>query len=78
MIKYLLSLFVLIGLTGCSLCPKPPQPEPRIIYKVKEVKVPVKCKIPKINCDFNGTNFQPTVKLLECIVKQKRAIEMCQ
>lgn len=43
---------------------------------VKE-KVMVKCSIPKIDCEFSGENFEPTKKLLACVIKQKKAIELC-
>jgi len=48
------------------------------VIKIKEVKVPVKCKIPDVNCSFEGNDFEPTEKLLECVIQQKRAMEVCK
>jgi len=76
--KYLCTagIFVIVLLAGC--CEKQPIPEPVIITKYKEVNVPVKCVVPPVTCDFSGTKYEPTVRLLECIVKLKRSIEVCQ
>lgn len=71
-ILVLLSISVLFG--GCY---NQPEPEIRTVYKTKEVKVPVKCKVPKIDCNFKGEGFDPTIRLLECIQLQKRALEAC-
>ena len=65
----LMTLFI-----GC--CPKV-EPEIRTVYKTKEVKVPVKCEVPKVICDFSGEGFTPTIKLLECIKEQKEIIKRC-
>lgn len=70
-----LSIFILILFTGCGS--KEPV-VPKIVYKTVEVKVPVYCKVPKIACDFKGTNFEPTIGLLKCIVEQKKALDVCR
>nr|DAW78752.1 MAG TPA: protein of unknown function (DUF4969) [Caudoviricetes sp.] len=65
--------FVLFFLTGCSSV----TPEPVVITKVEkvEVKVPVKPKIPKITCEFEGVGMTPTKKLLECVIFQKHILD---
>ena len=72
----LMILVLALGiLTGCTTTLT--QPEPVIVYrtKVKEVKVPVYPVIPEVKCDFKGTGFEPTVKLLECVINQKRVLD---
>jgi len=57
------------------------EPEPVIMYKTiietKDVYIEVPCKVPVVKCDFKGDGYTPTVKLLECISEQKKAIESC-
>jgi len=62
-------------LTGCSTTPPPP--ETVIVTKYKEVKVPVRMKydIPEIKCDFSGKGYEPTTKLLDCLMKHITVIE---
>lgn len=52
---------------------KPTKSKIQIVEKV----VPVSCKIPKLDCDFSGTNFEPTQKMLECVILQKKILEDC-
>lgn len=72
MLRNIIILFMVIILNGCVCEPLPPKVVTETIY----VKVPVKHKLPDINCDFSGDGFEPTEKLLQCIVKQKRVIEL--
>lgn len=74
---YKMLITVLIVSIFFGGCVSQPEPEIRTVYKTKEVKVPVKCKVPEINCSFKGEGFEPTIKLLECIQLQKRALEAC-
>lgn len=72
--KYILITTIVLLITGCSLL----VPEPKLIhtiYTTKIIKVPVPCKVPKIDCNFRGSGFTPTVKLLECVTLQKRVLE---
>jgi len=65
-------------LSGCGRCPEPEIVtiyEP--VYKTKIVKIPVKCDVPKPKCDFKGKGYEPAVKLLECVVTQKKFIDTC-
>lgn len=66
------NLLIVLFFLGCS---KPI----KIVNKdqVIEKKVMVKCPIPKIDCDFNGEGFEPTKKLLECVIKQKKVLDLC-
>lgn len=70
---------VLLSLLACSSKTYRPvnlQPTSNKII-VQEKIVTVKCKIPKIDCEFTGDNYVPTKKLIECISLQKKAIEVC-
>lgn len=77
--KILSSIIVLtltLLFTGCTK-----QPEPTYITKIEKVEVVVptnKCEIPKISCDFSGSNFEPTKKLLDCVALQKKYIDTCR
>ena len=76
MLKYILATLLALFVTGCTWCEPKPLP-PEVVTNTVYVKVPVKCNIPEINCDFTGKGFKPTEKLLECLVLQKRALELC-
>ena len=39
--------------------------------------VPVPCDVPDVNCSFKGEGSEPVIRMLECIVDQKKAIEVC-
>ena len=73
--KIITLVLIMIGLSGCFNGQPKPEIKTVIVTKIKEVKVPVPCKVPKVSCDFNGPGFTPINKLLECVVKQKRALE---
>lgn len=45
--------------------------------EVVEVKVPVACNVPKVECDFSGDNFEPTQKLLDCLILHKKLLKAC-
>ena len=77
--KYIL-LVLSLFLLGCNQQPDveyKTQIVTKTIYKTKIVKVPVYIKphIPEIHCDFNGTNFEPTIKLLQCVTLQKHILD---
>lgn len=68
-------IFVLLTLTACSS----KQVEYKYINVPYEVKVPVKCEVPKTYCDFNRTTDTEVIDaLLECIVDLKKSIEVCK
>lgn len=64
-------------LSGCVSTVNTPE---RLVVKqeVVETKVLVGCQLPKIECEFTGEGFTPTEKLLDCVQKQKKALELCQ
>ena len=71
-------LMILVTLTmlifsGCATTDK-------IVYVDKPVPyaVPVKCEVPEVTCDFKGEGSEPILRLLECVVDQKKAIAVCQ
>ena len=74
-LKMLLILLLISLITACSK----PKPQTKIVYRYKEVKVPVKCKVPEVYCDFNkSTSTEVINSLLMCIIEQKRAMEVCK
>lgn len=73
------SIFLtLLLFAGCAstVCEQQPL-EAKVVVKTVEVKVPVACKVPKINCDFSDDGFMPIEKMRQCIIEQKRALEVC-
>jgi PBP1b-binding outer membrane lipoprotein LpoB len=71
----LLSLLVITLFSGCSSC------EPKVEYvdRPYEVKVPIKCEMSEVHCDFNKTTYTEVISsLIECIIEQKQTIEMCK
>ena len=52
-----------------------------VVYvdRYKTVKVPVKCKTPDVECDFNRTTYTEVIgAMLECIVDLRRANDVCR
>ena len=51
----------------------------KIVYVDKPVPyaVPVKCEVPEVKCNFKGKGSEPILRLLECVVDQKKAMEVC-
>lgn len=66
-----------VMMSGCTTTIDTPE---RLVVKqeIVETKVLVGCKLPKIECEFTGEGFIPTEKLLDCVQKQKKALELCQ
>jgi len=79
--KYYIILSALIAMlfTGCGVEPKPcvPKTVTKVIYKTKIVKVPVPCDMKKPTCDFKGDGYEPSIRMMECIVTQKKVIDAC-
>lgn len=60
---------------GCSWC------EPKVEYvdRVVKVNVPVKCKVPVVECDFNkDTDTEVIDTLVRCVSDLKKAEEVCK
>ncbi len=77
-------LMVIVGLyfSGCIFdqpepCKECPPKEIQVQYKTQYVDRPVPCPDQNITCNFKGEGYVPTQKLLECVVLQKRALEVC-
>lgn len=71
----LILLVLMVLLTGCGSTK-----EPLIITKIEiqEKLVEVnKCKVPELHCDFSGEGFEPTKRLLECVILQKKYLDIC-
>lgn len=73
-LKTLLIALVALTLTNCSLCEK------RIyVEKPVEVKVPVSCRVPSVDCNIHDSNPNDiVVNLAKCIVDLKEAQKVCQ
>lgn len=74
-LKMLLMISALsITLTFSACC------EPRVEYvdRPVQVKVPVKCKVPDVNCTLGGKNLEVVARAYECIALQKQAMEVCK
>jgi len=72
---YIISAIFALMLTGCFEDPKPPEKEVVIKTETQKVNTPVTCEVPKVTCDFKGDGFTPTIKLLECVAKQKYILD---
>lgn len=72
---FLIALVILTIMTfsGCGC-----KPIVQYVDRPVEVKVPIKCKMPEVQCDFKGTGAEPAVKAFECISSQKKAMEVCK
>lgn len=68
-------IFILLFLVGCSTVEV--RREQVLVDNPIEVGVPVPCKVDGLTCDFAGENYIPTYKLLQCVIVQKRIIEIC-
>ena len=68
-----LVISIIMTFSGCSA-------KEKIIYVDRPVpySVPVKCVIPEVVCSFDGNGSEPILRLLECVVDQKKAIEVCK
>lgn len=81
MVKYvILSLLIILGFSGCG-CKQEELEAYRVTHPYyKDVKVPVKCVVPKTDCsiDRNATRVEVVYELLECILEMKKAEKVCQ
>ena len=73
-LKICLIVFAVFLLAACA-------DKQEVVYvdRYKTVKVPVMCKTPDVECDFNRTTYTEVVgAMLECIVDLRRANEVCK
>lgn len=59
--------------SGCTKQPNGPTVVRNV--EVQYIKVPMTVDIPDIDCDFSGAGLEPSVKLLNCVVLQKRVLD---
>lgn len=72
-LKILLIISGLFLFSGCA------QKEIVYVDREVEVKVPVKCIAPKVECDFNKTTDTEVIQsLLICIKDLKKSNEVCK
>ena len=70
-LKSLSILFVLLITSGCA----------KNIYVDRpiEVKVPVKCEVPTVSCQYNkDTDTEVILELVRCIQELKEASKVCK
>lgn len=51
--------------------------KPITVVDTVETPKPVPCKVEGLYCSFDGTQYIPTMKLLQCLIIHKRIIEIC-
>ena len=69
-----MAIIVLLLCTGCSTTVKE---KVVTVTETVEVKTPVPCEVKDLTCSFEGEQYVPTKKLLECLIIHKRIIEIC-
>ena len=69
--KMLLMSLVLLSFSGCA---------EKVIYvdRPVEIKVPQKCVVPDVHCEFTGTYTERVSKVEICIANFNKAIEVCR
>ena len=62
---------VLLSFSGCA---------EKVVYvdRVVEVKVPQRCVVPEVHCEFTGTYTERVSKVEICIANFNKAIEVCR
>lgn len=70
-LKMLLMSLVLLSFSGCA---------EKVVYvdRPVEVKVPQKCVVPEVHCEFTGTYTERIRKVEMCIAEFNKAIEVCR
>lgn len=72
-LSLLLMIFVIVLFSGCS--------NKEIVYmdRIVEIKTPVKCETPKVECNFNKvTDTEVLNEMRYCIEKLKKSNEVCK
>lgn len=71
-------LFIIVLLNGCAST-KVKEVKGETVVKIETVKEYVieKCNVPGDLCEFSGDGFVPTEKLLNCVITQKRYLDIC-
>jgi hypothetical protein len=69
-LKSLLMIFVLLVISGCS--------EKVYVDRPVEVKVPVKCEVPKVICTAGQATYTEEIREMRlCIERYKQAAAVC-
>lgn len=69
-LKSLLMIFVLLGISGCN--------EKVYVDRPIEVKVPVKCEVPKVVCTAGQATYTEEIREMRlCIERYKQAVAVC-
>lgn len=67
---------MVLTMTACNKECKPKVEYVKVPY---EVKVPVKCHVPEVECKFDKeTDTEVLGAMMECIVDLKRASKVCE
>lgn len=69
-----LMLSAVLILTACN----GKECKPEIVIKTKEVKIPIKCYVPKVDCNITGTPAEKVAGMGTCIISLKEAAKVCQ
>ena len=70
----LVCMFVIAFMvSGCTKQPNGPTVVRNV--EVQLVQVPITVNIPEIECEFTGEGLQPSIKLLDCLVKHKKVLD---
>ena len=67
----MLGIIGTLMLTGCAT-------KTEYVDRPVEVKVPQKCVVPEVHCEFTGTYTERISKVEMCITNFNKAIEVCR
>lgn len=72
-------IFFVLVLSGCGVKYKELPAKVIVNTEIVEKVVIKPCPVPDLSkvCDFSGDKFTPTEKLLNCVIEQKRVLDIC-
>lgn len=71
-VKILMMFSLMFVISACSC-------EPKVIKQTVEVKIPVKCKVPNVECDYKGLdNMQTIAEMIRCNYSLRESIKVCR
>lgn len=71
--KYIILAIAAFLFIGCATTKSNPTVVRNV--EVQLVQVPITVNIPEIECEFTGEGLQPSIKLLDCLVKHKKVLD---
>ena len=72
-LKLLLTVSVTLAFSGCG------DKRPVVVYEPVEVKIPVKCVVPDVHCNFtDGTYTEVVIAQRTCIEELREASKICK